>query len=274
LEVPSWLNAIDRFVSRRGKPETIACDQAGTFVGGSKQLAKIIEDQLSAEFQQELARELVKKHQIKFYFIPKRTPHYGGAWERMVREAERYMVKASATVDHLSFDTFATFLVHAEGMINCRPLAIGEDLGVITPMSILAPASQAAHGFPINCSLSRVLGQLRQCIDHFWRNWTQFYLKGLSVDRYPRGSPGYVELRPGDRVMFRRSELFHRLQDKSALEGGKVVRAFHSNDGLARRFEIEDKDGSLVEIPLRRIFIPDQDRVAQRGPAVGVVSAC
>jgi hypothetical protein len=271
LNVPTWLNAINRFVSRRGKPETIACDQAGTFVGGSKQLAKIVEDQLSAQFQQELVQKVAEKFQIEFAFIPKRMPHHGGAWERMVREAQRAMVRSASTVSGLSYDALVTFLVHAEGTINRRPLAIDEDLGVITPMSILAPASEAAYGFPTLTSLSRVLGQLRQCIDHFWRMWMQLYLRGLSVDRFPRGSPGYVELRPGDRVFFRRGEKFHRLQDKPALEAGKIIRAYHSEDGIARRFQIEDRDGKFLDIPLHRIFIPDQARVEQRGSASGLV---
>jgi hypothetical protein len=115
-----------------------------------------------------------------------------------------------------------------------------------------------------------VLGQLRQCIDHFWKGWTQFYLKGMSANRFPQGTPGFVELRPNDRVFFRRSEKFHRLQDSPALEAGVIRRTFQSGDGIARRFEIEDQGGNTVEIPLKRIFLSDQAMIDLRGSASGI----
>jgi hypothetical protein len=273
IDIPSWMNAIDRFVSRRGKPSSMSCDNAGTFVGGSKLLARAIEEQLSEHFQANLVQEMARKHQIQFNFIPKRMPHLGGAWERMVREIERCLVKSAATVSRLNYDALTTLFVHAEGIVNRRPLAINDELGVITPMSILAPASEAAYGFPTNYSLVRVVGQLRQCIDHFWKGWTQFYLRGMSANRFPPGSPGFVELCPNDRVFFRRSEKFHRLQDTPALEAGVIRSTFPSSDGIARRFEIEDQSGKIVEIPLKRIFLPDQAKVNLRGPASGIVAS-
>jgi hypothetical protein len=273
MDIPTWLNAIERFVDRRGKPATIACDRAGTFVGGSKMLAQTIRDQLSSQFEDQLTQAIVEKYQIEFHFIPSRMPHFGGAWERMVREAQRAIVKSTATVTNLSFDSLATYLVRAEGIINRRPLAIGEDLGIITPMSILAPASEAAFGFATNCSLSRVIGQLRQCIDHFWCQWTQSYLRSLSAERFPKSSPSYVELKLGDRILFMRTEKFHRLPDSPSLEAGVIRRVFHSSDGIPRRFEVEDSNGKLVEIPLKRIFLPEQSIVNLRGLASGIAPA-
>jgi hypothetical protein len=55
------------------------------------------------------------------------------------------------------------------------------------------------------------------------------------------------------------------------LEAGKIIRAYHASDGIARRFQIEDHDGKSLDIPLHRIFIPDQARVEQRGSASGLV---
>jgi hypothetical protein len=271
MTVPSWLNAIDRFVSRRGKPGLISCDNAGTFVSGGKQHNRIVREQLSQEFMDEVTQAVVEKFSIKFHFIPPQTPHYGGPWERMVREVRRCLVKSTSTVSNLSYDALMTYLIRSESIINRRPLAIGEDLRVITPMSILAPASEAAFGFASACSMSRVLGQLRQAIDHFWRTWTSFYLRGLSANRYPQGHPGYVELTPGDHVFFKKNSAFHRLPGSTLMEAGVVRRVYTSKDGISRRFEIEDAEGKVFDVPVVRVFLSEQAIVDRRGPAQGAV---
>jgi hypothetical protein len=265
------LNAIDRFVSRRGKPGLISCDNAGTFVSGGKQHNRIVREQLSQEFRDEITQAVVDKFSIKFHFIPPQTPHYGGPWERMVREVRRCLVKSTSTVANLSYDALMTYLIRAESIINRRPLAIGEDLRVITPMSVLAPASEAACGFASTCSMSRVLGQLRQAIDHFWRTWTSLYLRSLSANRYPQGHPGYVELSQGDQVFFKKNSAFHRLPGSTMMEAGVVRRAYLSKDGISRRFDIEDKEGKIFEVPVSRVFLSEQAVVDRRGPALGAV---
>jgi hypothetical protein len=164
-----------------------------------------------------------------------------------------------------------TYLIRAESIINRRPLAIGEDLRVITPMSILAPASEAASGFASACSMSRVLGQLRQAIDHFWRTWTSFYLRGLSANRYPQGHPGYVELSPGDHVLFKKNSAFHRLPGSNLMEAGVIRRVYTSKDGISRRFDIEDAEGKVFDVPMVRVFLSEQAIVDRRGPAQGAV---
>jgi hypothetical protein len=271
VSIPVWMNALERFISRRGSPKTISCDRATTFVGGSKVLYKLIREQLNEQFFADFAAVAMEQYQIKFCYIPPRTPHYGGLWERMVRQVQETLIKSTQTVSNLSFDAFSTYLVKAEGIINQRPLAIGDDLDVITPASILAPATEAGHGFSSGCSLTRVLGQLRQLIDHFWRTWTDIYLRNLSVSRLKRGSPEYIELKSGDAVLFKRTSDFHRLPGASVMEAGTILKAFVSSDGIARRYEIQTKDGKAIEVPTNRVFLAEQSLVEQRGPALGTV---
>jgi hypothetical protein len=274
VSIPAWLNAVERFISRRGSPKTISCDRATTFVGGSKALYELIQSQLSEQFFEGMTTAVAQRFQIKFYFIPPRTPHYGGLWERMVRQVQETLIRSTHTVSNLSFDSLSTYLVKAEGIINSRPLAIGDDLDVITPASILAPATEAGHGFASNCSLTRVLGQLRQLIDYFWRTWTNIYVRNLSAVRLKRGSPGYLELKPGDAVLFKCSSDFHRLPGASTMEAGVIQQAHVSSDGVARRYDVRDKEGKVVDVPIKRLFLAEQNLVDQRGPALGAVPQC
>jgi hypothetical protein len=230
--------------------------------------------QLNEQFQQELTDAVIKQHQIEFFFIPPKTPHYGGLWERMVRQVQECLVKSTTTVSKLTFDALSTYLTKAEGIINRRPLAIGDDLGVITPASILAPATEAGHGFASNCNITRVMGQLRQLIDHFWTTWTTCYLQGLAAHRLPAGSHGYVELKPGDAVLFQKESNFHRLPGATIMEAGTIVRAHFSEDGVVRRYDIQDAKGQVKDIPVKRVFLAEQDLVDARGPVHGLVPSC
>jgi hypothetical protein len=263
LTVPTWLNAIERFTARRGQPASIRCDRAGTFIGGSKMVAQLEEDHLSVEFQQKLEQQVKDKFRIKFSFIPPRMPHFGGAWERMIGEAKRCMVKATSTVAKLNFDALMTFLTRAEGIINRRPLAIGEDLEIITPAAILAPATQLAHGFSPKWSITRVMGQLRQAIDFFWRHWTTHYLQGQSADRFPGKSPRRVQIKLGDRVFFKDQEDHNRVTGAPALLAGTVTQVHSSDDGITRRVSVQTKDGKEKEVPLHRVYLPEVSQVLE-----------
>jgi transposase InsO family protein len=270
--VSAWLNALDRFIARRGMPVSISCDNGSTFVAGNKELARVFRQQITKEFQEELTEEVQNRLCIRFYFIPVGTPHYGGLWERMVRQVQTSMLKAAGSVARLSFEALRTFVARAEVAVNLRPLAISEDGEVITPMSILAPASSYGYGFHAAIGVTRVVGQLRQAVSHFWKVWSTVYLHELSTQRVRKGSPEYVELRKGDVVLFERFEKFHRLPGKVP-EVGTIEEVYPSEDGIVRRYRVIDEAGRSVEVPTRRIFMAEQELIEARGLAEGHVPA-
>jgi hypothetical protein len=116
------------------------------------------------------------------------------------------------------------------------------------------------------------MGQLRQMIDHFWRTWTNVYLRGIASDRFPPGTPGYLKLKPGDAILFKRMTDFHRLPGSAIMEAGTIRRVHRSEDGIARRYDVEDSGGKIVEVPIKRMFIAEQDLISHRGLAQGTVS--
>ncbi|MCO5761852.1 MAG: hypothetical protein NHG36_10120 [Chromatiaceae bacterium] len=263
--VPTWLNAIERFVARRGQPRIIRCDRAGTFLGGSRRIAQLEREVLPEAFFQELSGEVSERLKIQFCFSPAQTPHFGGLWESLVRSVKLHLVKAAGTISNLSYDALVTFLARAESVINRRPLAIGEGLEILTPASILAPASEMGHGFSPNCSVVRVVGQVRQAIEWFWKHWTNSYLSYISATRFPKGHPFYTPLKQGDEVLFRRKESFHHLQGSPALESGTVEKVHRSGDGYARLIDVRPKDGKTITVPAHRIYVAEVDLIDRRG---------
>ncbi len=135
---------------------------------------------------------------------------------------------------------------------------------IITPASILAPATELAYGFSPACSLVRVMGQLRQAIDFFWRHWTTYYLQSQSADRFPGTSAQYVPLQPGDKVLFKEFEEHHRMPGTPALQAATVKEVHPSEDQVIRRVTIVTKEGKEKEIPLRRVYLPEVALVDRR----------
>jgi hypothetical protein len=84
----------------------------------------------------------------------------------------------------LTYDALVTFLLQAEGILNQRPLSFDDNNRIVTPAHILAPATTMGFGLGPNYSISRVVGQLQQAIEYFWRHWTDHYLKMTSAEWY------------------------------------------------------------------------------------------
>jgi hypothetical protein len=85
----------------------------------------------------------------------------------MVKEFKRSLSKAVDSVAKMTYDALSTLLVRAKEILNQRPLAITDDLRVITPMQLLQPASEAAFGFQVGQSVPRIYEQTRQSVEYF-----------------------------------------------------------------------------------------------------------
>jgi hypothetical protein len=263
LTIPTWLNAMERFIARRGLPKKVFSDRGSTFVGGSKIFHQLTTEQLDDEFYDGLRQQLATKLRVDFEVIPAGTPHYGGSWERMVQEAKRFLVKAASTVKQLTYDALVTFLVRAEGILNQRPLSFDDDNRIITPAHILAPATTMGFGLGPNYSISRVVGQLRQAIQYFWRHWTDHYLKMTSAERYHRGHPMFINLQPGDKVLvpvLAKGRAFGAKEFKV----GQVVDVHHSGDRRPREVDVRDEEGLVQRLVATKLHLTEDDVLRRR----------
>jgi transposase InsO family protein len=263
LTIPTWLNAMERFIARRGSPKKIFSDRGSTFVGGSKVFHQLTNELLDDDFYDGLRQQLATKLRIDFEVIPAGTPHYGGSWERMVQEAKRFLVKAASTVKHLTYDALVTFLVRAEGILNQRPLSFDDDNRIVTPAHILAPATTMGFGLGPNYSISRVVGQLRQAIQYFWRHWTDHYLKMTSAERYHRGHPMFIHLQPGDKVLVP-VQAKGRAFGAKEFKVGQVVDVHHSGDRRPREVDVRDEEGLIQRLVATKLHLTEDDVLRRR----------
>lgn len=81
--VESCINALRRFMSRFGPPETIISDNAKTFKRADLELKKLQQLLKHRKIQQVTAHK-----GITWKYIPERAAWWGGFWERLVRSVK------------------------------------------------------------------------------------------------------------------------------------------------------------------------------------------
>ena len=130
LDTDSCLNAIVRFIARRGKPIMIS-DNGTIFVEADREFKEYV-----AAWNKESIEEYLVQQGIRWKLNPPAAPHVGGVWEKLVRSCKKAMYAVlgnrSITEDVLS----ATMCV-VEQTSNARALtpvsSDVNDLESITP---------------------------------------------------------------------------------------------------------------------------------------------
>ncbi|XP_052805854.1 uncharacterized protein LOC128235151 [Mya arenaria] len=116
LGTDSFVCALQRFMSRRGKPEKIFSDNGTNFTFGERELRAEI-----AEWNQSrIMNELVQKD-IEWQFIPPYASHIGGVWERLVQSVKRAL-KSVVKEQLLNDEALNTLMTETEKIVNDRPI--------------------------------------------------------------------------------------------------------------------------------------------------------
>ncbi|UYV72942.1 hypothetical protein LAZ67_10001239, partial [Cordylochernes scorpioides] len=126
LSTEAFIQALRRFIARRGRPTVIYSDNGTDFVGANNALKalnwkKIVLDQ--------------NLHKISWKFIPPTAAWWGGWWERLIRSIKDLLVRI---LGHSSvyYEEMSTILCDVEATINSRSLTyIHEDSDSLIPLS-------------------------------------------------------------------------------------------------------------------------------------------
>jgi hypothetical protein len=205
LTADTFLDALKRFVSRRGTVKSIISDNATNFIKANKDLIDLHQFFQNSEISRKLVTTLSNEN-IQWKFIPPRTPNFGGLWEAGVKSV-KYHIKRVVGETVLTYDELYTLLTRIEACLNSRPLVPmsndPNDLTAITPGHFLigealtAPLEPDLTELKINrLSRHQLLERLRQ---HFWKRWRTEYLSYLQGrTKWQSPSPS---LQPGDLVL-------------------------------------------------------------------------
>ena len=204
LTTSAFVATLRRFIGRRGIPSTIWSDHGTNFVGAERDIHRLIKQ------DEESARKVhgfCTSQQIKWKFIPERTPHFGGLWEAAVKSLKSHLRKVLGEAK-LNFEELSTVLIQVEACLNSRPLTplpeASDALEVLTPGHFLI--GRPLTSLPENSEL-QVLKPLRRwqlcqsLTRHLWARWSHEYLNILS--RFSKWHTETRDYQVGDIVCLR-----------------------------------------------------------------------
>ncbi|XP_068083977.1 uncharacterized protein [Anabrus simplex] len=124
--------ALRRLVSRHGYIQDLYSDNGTTFVGANKELQQMLKDE---QFNKEIGNHAAAS-KFKLYFIPVRSPHFGGIWESAAK-AMKFHFRRVVGQTVLTYEELVTFLTQIETCLNSRPLCIPQRLNGGTYLDFL-----------------------------------------------------------------------------------------------------------------------------------------
>ena len=86
LDTSSFINALRRFVARRGNVRKIRCDNGTNFHGAERELRVALQ-----EMSEDHIRDFTLKAGIDWSFNPPAASHMGGVWERQIRTVRKVL---------------------------------------------------------------------------------------------------------------------------------------------------------------------------------------
>lgn len=250
LDTESFINALRRFVARRGKPEEVRSDNGGNFVKGERELREAVD-----AWNQKMIYESLLQRNIKWIFNPPASSHQGGVWERCIRTVRKVMT-ALAKEQVMDDEGLNTLMCEVESIVNGRPITKvsddPRDLEALTPNHLLllnpGPSIPPGKFVKEDCYGQRRWRQVQYLADVFWRRWIREYLPSLQERQKWNTKRRNVEV--NDVVL-----VLDEKTPRSAWPLGLILEV-HANrrDGLVRSVKLKTNTSVLVR-PINKIVL-------------------
>ena len=247
LECDTLINALRRFIARRGTPTSIFSDNATNFRGGHSELAKSM-----SQVDVKLIRTFCTKHHIEWKFNVPYASHMGGVYERMIRTVCKILTNMLMERSRLTDDIIRTFFCEAESIVNSRPITKmsddPKDDVPLTPANFLmfedGPILTPGRFSPADMYRRR-WRYIQYLSDVFWRRYVNQYLPELQRRQIWQDTKSNVKV--GDLVLLLDENTPRRLWPL-----GLVVDVREGRDGLVRSVRVKTKSIELVR-PISKI---------------------
>ena len=125
LSKEAFLDALRRFIARRGKPRTICSDNGTNFQGAANELHAIYK-MFQSTSQMATVQEFLATEGCEWKFIPPHGPHFGGLWEAAVKSM-KYHLRRTLGSQVATYEELCTLLAKIEACLNSRPLCALSD---------------------------------------------------------------------------------------------------------------------------------------------------
>ena len=267
METDSFINALRRFIGRRGKVRSVRSDNGGNFVGAENELKKAL-----SELDHEKIRGFLQTEGADWVAWEKNPPnasHMGGIWERQIRSVRSILSSLMKTHGHiLNDESFRTLIIEAEAIVNSRPLTVDglsdpTSPNPLSPMNILTMKSKVTRGPPgvfqeADLYCRRRWRRVQHLANEFWKRWRREFL--LTLQKREKWTNERRNFQVGDIVLVKDEDV-RRNQWPLA----RVVEVSPSADGMVRSVKVKmssknDKTGSVLERPIAKLVLESEDQ--------------
>ena len=268
LTTDSFINAYQRFVSRRGLVRQLRSDQGSNFVGARRELAKALN-----EMDQQAIKAKLLEDSCDWFSFRMNTPapsHMGGVWDRQIRSVHN--VLSSLLEDNgrqLDDESLRNLLCEAEAIVNSCPLTVHnfndpDSLNPLTPNHLLTMKTKVLLSPPgvfqsADLYSRKWWRRVQHLANQFWSRWKREFLLGKQQrQKWTRGSKNLQV----NNVVIVKDDNLPRTEWKLA----RVSSVYPTADGLVRKVQVTladsclDKKGKRIA-PLRCLEWPIQKLV-------------
>lgn len=255
LSAAAFLDVLQRFISRRGKPHDLYSDCGRNFVGAHAKLKREMKAFLTSSNVSSVVSSFAGEHSINFHFIPPAAPHQGGLWERAVKSA-KYHLERMVGARCLTLFNFATFCTRIEGILNSRPLTSMSsdpgDLQALTPGHFLIGRPIVSPPEPRvspNDGSVRHFALISKLLQSFWERWRLEYLSSLHARS--KWSAKTDNLEVGDLVILHEPNCPPLMWPL-----GRVSAVYPGGDGIVRRASVTTASGTYDRPAVKLYRLP------------------
>lgn len=249
LDTDSFINALRRFLARRGQVKALRSDNGTNFVGAERELKRAIEEWNVSKIENTL-------HQsgIQWMFNPPTGSHHGGVWERLIKSIKK-ILSATLKEQMLDEESLHTLLCEAEAILNSRPITKASsdpnDLEALTPnhLLLLKPKPSLPPGLFDKQDLyaRKRWKQIQYMADIFWKRWTREYLPQLQErQKWSHPSRNFTI---GDIVL-----IVDDSAPRNSWVTGRIIHTVPDKFGLVRQVRIKTKTSTL-DRPITKICL-------------------
>ncbi|XP_055633682.1 uncharacterized protein LOC129774019 [Toxorhynchites rutilus septentrionalis] len=256
LSTDRFIQALRRFMARRGKCTDIYSDNGTNFVGARNKLREFMRLLRDKQHSDKISR-MCADEGVQWHFNPPSAPHFGGLWEAAVRSAKHHLLRVIGE-NPVSIEDMTTLLAQVEACLNSRPITpisndpcdlqpltpahflIGSSLQDLPEPDLLAIPSNRLHHWQL----------IQQRLQHFWKRWQGEYLCQLQ-GRSKRWKPP-IPIQTGKLVIIKEDNL-----PPLRWKMGRIEEIHPGSDGIVRVVTLKTATGSLRR-PIEKIcFLPE-----------------
>ncbi|KAM4561412.1 uncharacterized protein V3H82_015431 [Fundulus diaphanus] len=254
LDTDACLNAIRRFLARRGQVKEMYSDNGTNFRAAESEMRKMICEWNTSKIEKHLQQKGVQWH-----FNPPTGSHHGGTWERLIRSV-RKILNTTVKEQMMDEESLHTLLCEAEAIMNSRPITKASsdinDLEALTPNHLLLlkvkPELPPGVFSKDDQYTNRRWRQVQYLADIFWKRWCREYL--MQLQERQRWSTLERNFSVGDVVL-----VIDDTSPRNSWPLGRITETLPDRRGFVRQVKVKTRTNELLRPVTKLVLLQESE---------------